>query len=387
MGETTEILLNSYQNVHSVNVDMYQKIELSNKPALIIEYDIENILSATEVFDAEREANDVYRIYGRIEYLSLLNGLRNDYEYLEDFFLPQPSGNSKNIFNSFKFYLLKAGSGYTQIISGTSIFYVRKFEVIATPNQIEIYNAGYTNNLYGDQIYAFNFNVDFHVGTYVDDFGFPATELFLYPLYQPKLNGNGTPEAMSGTSWNPVNGSITQVPFTPTNLNIGDSVYGDLIEYAKTIFFQNELMSQEYYITTPYTNSNNDNLRLKWKYNPFIPFRLKYFNDSINRANTGTTTYEQQISIPYYATSLGNGNYVWKDILPQGFTDPITNLGVDYPFVNHRRYLFSTTIIDVSPDLNDSETSSVFAEIKFGAPTILNTSPLTDLNNIAKPCQ
>ena len=66
MNNNTEILLNSLKNVNSVNVDTYEKIELSNKRALINEYDIRNIVSATDIFDAEREANEIYRIYGKI---------------------------------------------------------------------------------------------------------------------------------------------------------------------------------------------------------------------------------------------------------------------------------------------------------------------------------
>ena len=95
MSENTEILLGQYKNIASVNVDNYQKIELANKPSLILEYDIRNALSATEIFDAEREASQVYRLYGRIEYLSLLNGLPLSYSGLSGFFLPQKNNIKK----------------------------------------------------------------------------------------------------------------------------------------------------------------------------------------------------------------------------------------------------------------------------------------------------
>jgi hypothetical protein len=390
MDQNLEILLNSKKNINSVDVDTYQKLEVLNKTSEILEYDIRNALSATEIFDAEREANPTYRIYGRIEYLSLLNGLSSNYNSVGNFFIGSGGTSVKNIFNSFKFYLLKAGTGYTHITGGSStINYVRYFEVIATPTDFELYNAGFTNNVYGDQVYSFNFNKDFDITPYVDDFGFPATELYLYAQYQVGYNGNlpQMPEIMSGTSWG-TNGIKQKVLFTsplPT-LNVGDRVYGDLIEYSKLLFLQNQLTPQTYYIATPYMDGVTQKY-LQWKYNPFIPFRLRYFNDALNNANTGTTSYEQQITIPYYATNLGNGNYVWKDILPQGFIDPVTNQGVDYPFVNMRRYLFSPIILDVVPNLDDNNTFSVFTEIKFGAPTILNKSPLGDINNIGKPCQ
>ena len=381
MDEKVQILLNSTKNIASVDVDNYEKLEIVNKTSQIMEYDVKNALSATEIFDAEREANDTYRIYGRIEYLSLLNGLKLNYTKLEDFFLP--TGNSKNISNSFNFYLLKAGTGYTQVISGGTIFWVRYFEVIATPSDFELYYAGFTNNVYGEQIYAFNFNKDFDITPYADAFNFPATELFLYPQYIPKPNGMSPQqlETMQYTFWN-TNGVPVKAAFTPTSLNIGNRIYGDLIEYSKPLFLQFQKSPQTYYISTPY-----DAGTLQWKYNPFISLRLRYFNDSLNQANTGTTSYAQASSIPYYATSIGDGNYVWKDILPQGYIDPITNLGVDYPFINKKRYLFSTIILDVSPNLNNPNTLKAFRKIKFGTPNILNTKPISDLNNIGKPCQ
>jgi hypothetical protein len=355
-----------------------------------MEYDIRNALSATEIFDAEREANPTYRIYGRIEYLSLLNGLSNNYNNLGDFFVNTGSTNVKTIFNSFKFYLLKATTGYTHITGGSStINYVRYFEVIATPSDFELYNAGYTNNIYGDQVYAFNFNEDFDITPYADAFGFPATELYLYPQYQVGKNGNSPQisETMSGISWG-TDGIEHKVLFSSPlpALNVGDRVYGDLIEYAKSEFFQNQLTPQTYYISTPYKDEATQKY-LQWKYNPFIPIVLQYFNNALNNVNTGSTSYAQQISIPYYATDLGNGNFIWKDILPQGFIDPVTNQGVDYPFVNMRRYLFSIIILDISPDLKDANTFKVFTEIQFGPPTILNNSPTGDINNIGKPCQ
>jgi hypothetical protein len=380
-----EILLNSYQNVASVNATTYQKFDIENKQLPILEYNIRNALSATEIFDAEREANDVYRIYGRIEYLSLLNGLSSSYTELKNFFTPVKT-QSKDIYNSFDFYLMKASDGYVDI-SGSGIQYVRYFEIIATPDNFELYNAGFSNNVYGEQVYAFNFNEDFNVATYADEFNFPATQLFLYARYKLGSTGTNVSETMFKTTWNPDNSSDkykTQI-YNQT-LNIGDKIYGDLIEYSKSLFFQEQLSPQIYYITTPYSD-NNTIKYLQWKYNPIIPFQLKYFSSSLNKANTGTTVYEQQISIPYYATSIENGNYVWRDILQQGYVDSETNLGVDYPFINKKRYLFSRIILDIIPNLDDANTYSVFAEINFDDPTTLDTTPSSDLNNIGKPCQ
>jgi hypothetical protein len=126
---------------------------------------------------------------------------------------------------------------------------------------------------------------------------------------------------------------------------------------------------------------------LVWKYNPFIPFRLRYFTNEIYKENTGNTSYEVVSSIPYYATPLGDGNYVWREIMPQGYIDPISGLGVDYPFVNKKRYLFSNIVFDITPDLTDAETLAAFEKAWYERyQKILAVKPNSDLNNIGKPC-
>jgi len=399
MDKKVEILLNSYQNVDSVNVDTYEKVELSNNANKITEYDIRNVLSATEVFDAERKANPVYRIYGKIEYMSLLNGLRNKYEYFPHFFNPIYSGDSKNILNSFNFYLVRpAVSGYTHMTSGGStLLWLRYFQVIATQDQFELYPVGYSNNVYGEQEYAFSFNVDIDVSSLQDNFGFPLTELFIYAEYI-KDTGNldyHQNETLQAIRWS-TTGTMTKTSIDTTPLNIGDYVMinsnyktADVIEYSKSLFLQEQYTPQTFYIKTYYKIPPSTTKYLQWKYNPFIPLRLRYFSNSLYKANSGGTLYDQVSSIPYYATKVdNNGNFVWREILPQGFIDPITGLGVDYPFVNKRRYLFSSIVLDIVPDLNDTTTRDAFAEVWFTRyQNTIDTTPTGELNNIGKPCQ
>ena len=93
---------------------------------------------------------------------------------------------------------------------------------------------------------------------------------------------------------------------------------------------------------------------------------------------------------------LNDGKYVWRNILPQGYTDPITNLGVDYPFFNGRRYLFEPIVFDVIPNLSEDDdfkhqnTLDVFNEISYYRDaTTLDITPTNNnaLDDIEKPCQ
>jgi hypothetical protein len=398
MDKNIEILLNSKKNIHSVDVDSYDRLELATKFSEINEYNIRNVLSATEVFEAEREANPVYRIYGKIEYMSLLNGLKNNYTTTQDFFLPQIT-NSKNLTNSFDFYLVKAAnSGYTNITTSNTQ-YIKYFQVIATPNEFELYPVGFANNVYGEQAYAFNFTIDFNVSNYVDNFGFPLTELFLYAQYKPATSPI---EQIYRSRWSTI-GAFSMELFTPTTLHIGDFVktstgvkIGDLIEYSKPEFLQTQLTPQEFWIHTPCSYDPEGiggayNVQLTWKYNPFIPITLRYFGNDLYNSNISGTSYEETSSIPYYATEypIGTGNYVWRNIMPQGYIDPITNTGIDCPFVNKKRYLFTSIMLDVIPVLQ-GDTQTVFQDIWFtdtGDATNVSITPTDDIDNIGKPCQ
>ena len=388
MDNQLEIQLGQCKNAFSVNVDNYNKIALSQKVSEITEYDIRNVLNVSGIFEEERQATSQYRIYGKLQYLSLLNGLSNNYTKLSDIFL-QENVNAKNIVNSFDFYLLRpASTGYTAASGDSSFSYVRYFEVIATPSDFQIYPIGYSNNVYGEQDYAFNFNSTFDIEPYLDNFGFPATELFLFPVYQKKYNGDGVAELTYSTIYD-ISGNTSIVPLTGitsgTTLSIGNLVYGDLITYVKTEFFQAEDKPQTYYISTP-IQTGITTVYINWKYNPFISVRLRYFNDDLQTGNISGTSYYEVASIPYYATDIGNGNRVWKDILQQGFVDPLSGIGVDYPFVNKKRYLFQYTILDVIPNLDDPTTLALFTEIDFPAGVPTSHTPTSSLAKIGKPC-
>jgi len=379
-----KILLNSKKNISSVNADTYYNIELSNRISLLTEFEIDNTISAADVFDTERENSEVYRIYGELEYLSLLNGLNINYQHLSDFFLPVIT-NQKNIINSFDFYIVRPVN-YIQN-SSTDPYFVRNFEIIATPADFDLYTAGFSKNLFNEQRYAFNFTKDIDISIYFDEFGFPVTQLFLYAVYKQSINGYGTPESMTYTKFNTIDGSTTTSPL-PFNIVPTNPVYGDLIQYDESNFIITGITDQTYYISTPYRDTDNVTPHsLSWAYNPFIPLNLRYFYDSLNYCNSGNTSNDRVTSIPSYATDLdGNGNFVWRDIIPQGLSDPNTNLGVNCPFINEINYFFSNQILAVIPNLNDPYTLNVFNQILLNNSNSLNYNPAVDLININAPC-
>lgn len=368
------VQLGEKKYVDAVNVDYYQQISLGNEKKPIIEYDIKNVLDVSDTFNNERQQTEIYRIYGRFDYMSILNGLKNDYSELTDFFSPVKI-DSKSIY-SYNWYLLQP-SGYTSI-GGDK--YIRKFKVIAEYNDFDIYKSGYFVNIYNEQQYLFNVKNDVNVGGQLDSLHFPITDVYLYPLYLKTSNGNGDIESIERLDF-PTGNKVT---LTDTGYTIGDIVYGDLVEYDSENYTYEIVSAQTYYVTCPYDFNSN---QLVFKYNPFTKISLNVFSSEVEQVNVSGTSYEEISRIPYYAIPSTNndGNYIWRDILPKGYFDAIDGQGVNFPFVNQRHYVFNNYLLSVIPDLSHTNTAQVFSEIKYGNNQLLYNKTDT-LNNLGKIC-
>lgn len=382
MENITKILLGSKKNVNSVDVETYTRIELGNKKQIISEYDQNNFISASDVFNSERQENDIYRIYGRIEFLSLLNGLKSNYDNIDQLFV-KSSGGTKTLLNCFDFYLVKPSTDFIKI-SGQTNSYIRKMEVMATPNQFDIFEAGFTNNSYGDIIFSFNLNSDVNFDNKFDYFNFPIIEAYLYIRYKK----TGT-EVLKKSDFDTVSGIESfVVDNQTTKYSIGDKINCDVVEFDRYEYLQTVISGNTHQILTTFITGGT----IMWNYNPFIPLRLKYLSGNVSRENKINSSYDVVTNIPSHAILLNpnditDNTYVWREIIPQGSFDPITEEGVDYPFINKRRYLFKTVILDVIPNLDDLSTYIAFKELKYGDPSNDYNNPIIDVNNIGKPCQ
>jgi hypothetical protein len=382
MDAKIKILLGSKKNLNSINKETYTRIELNNRKEIISEYEQKNFISASDVFNSERQETNVYRFYGRIEFLSLLNGLKFDYDNINQLF-NEYSGNIKTLLNSFDFYLVKPSINCVKITNKDNQ-YIRKMQVIATPDQFDIFEAGFSNNVFDDIVYSFNLNEDIDFANDKDYFNFPLTDVFIYAKYK-KYNT----EVLKKSEYNITDGSEYFITDNITNKYvIGDEITCDIIEFDRYEYLQTIIKTNTHKIQTYFMTGGT----IQWTYNPFIPLKLKYLSSVVSRENKVNTSYDISTNIPDHAILLNPNSpddmtYVWREIIPQGSYDPITDEGVDYPFVNKRRYLFKPFTLDVIPDLDDLATYIAFKELKFGDPSDSYMNPLTDINNIGKPCQ
>lgn len=393
-----KILLGEEKNVNSINEDYFIRMGLMKNESLLTEYNIKHFIDLTKVFEEEREKSETYRIYGTINYLSLLNGLVVDYEKISDIFQRGVGGiqEVKDIFNSFDIYLLRHSSDYGDEIEDG--IYQKRFDVLSTPNDINIMNAGYNVNIFNEDVYYFDISLDFNIEELLDGLHFPITDFYLYFQYKPDstiVNGVGEKELLYYRNKNTSEiGSFDDFynihPLTEWNIEdclydtINEEYLGEVIKYDLKKYKTNTLIKQRFKIKT-LTKSGY----IYWEYNPFIPIKLRHLSSGVSTANRYSKSYEQANNIPYYAVNIdNNGNVVWRDILPDGLIDPITNDSVNHPFVNNKKYVFNNIILSVVPDLTDNDTITIFEEIKYNDYVSISKRPINvNIDNIGKPCQ
>lgn len=382
MNEPIQIQLGSSRSVNSINVDEFVNIELQNNEATILPYSQSSVINVAEIFDNERQASLNYRVYGDIDFLSVVNGLLKTYTKVSDFFTrpligSEQKGLTRNLLNCFDIYLCKLSTGHTAYSSQS--LYNTGYEILTNLSDIEIYNSGYAKNIFNDQKYSFNFNRDFDITDMVDSFGKPVMNFYLFFNFKPSGS-----EVVSKRFFSPAPYGIPDQPITFQTYSAGDIVDGDLVFYEKANFEEVLLERQQYFVTFPVEDFGIN--VLQFKYYPFVPIKLRDFSDVIVSANISGTSLNDT-EIPSYAVSIDNdGNYIWKNILENGYIDPISDLGVNHPFVNNTHYVFSNVILDLIPDLDNVYTETAFTNIKFGPNTLINSRPLTSLNNLGTKC-
>ena len=113
-----------------------------------------------------------------------------------------------------------------------------------------------------------------------------------------------------------------------------------------------------------------------------FPYKIVYDNGQvINVENINDD--KRLVDIPYYAIDLdNNGNKIWRSVIDKGFVDNTTNLGVDYPFLNGKHYLYNNHQLFMKIQ---NPNSDMFKNIKWGDFDILSHNMNNkNLNDICK---
>jgi hypothetical protein len=353
-----KFILSSKRFSNSPEIDYFQTIELNSSFKKILNDDNITNIDLSELFNIERDKSNKYRLIGKIDYLSILNNLNQNYNKLSDFFIRYDNtiGN-KNIFNSFKIYLVAKSNAYTAYDNN---IFKERYEIIGELNDIQLYNCGFSRNIFYEQNYLYNFNIDVDVENKKDYFNKPITEVFLYFDYQLNTTKNEILLKKDFNNLSNENNNITITETTNTTYNLNDLLIGNLIKRDDNEFDETVVNEQMHKIRLIYGNNE-----IVFKYNPFIKITLREYNDTVYFGNINTNT-KNILKIPDYAKPVGDinsGNIIWKELLPHGFIDPISNIGVNFPFINGRHYVYTNNVFAIQPDLSNYNTNVVFEKI------------------------
>jgi hypothetical protein len=375
--------LQQYKHVNSTNANISDKVYLQSKNKNMVNYDVISSVNVAEQFETERQNSLSFRIYGGLEYYSILNNIPVSYISLNNFFGKQiinPIVGVKDFFTSVDVYIVKPYTGYTQL---TSSKFVKRYQVVIAPSNIDVMNAAFSKNIFFEKKMLFGCSEDIELYDQVDGFGKPITDLYLYFHYKPNglVNETLTKKTFDASSTETL---FIETPLTINSYNVGDIIDGDLITYNKNDFFEKNLNLQEHFIEFRYVE-NSVTKFLKFKYQPFYKIKVREFGVEQIIQNVTATTIET--IIPSYAVQLDDqGNYLWHDLLDFGYVDPLENIGLDFPFVNGSHYVFNNIIFSMQPDMSHTNTANVFTNISFGPNKLINTTPITGLNNAGKIC-
>lgn len=290
---------------------------------------------------------------------------------------------------------LTPNSRFKKIIDDEEcVYYFRKFKKIKTKSSIvietddyDIYNASFAQNLFNDRLQQFIFNEEIDITDLKDNLGRPISELFLtiiktssnnlfsrvssglelpyfsiydsttlpqhilnVPVIQKIHNGINSPF----TSFKPLE---TTVQIDNNNSIQGNiEFYGDLVEYNKKtlnetrleeVFYRFNTLNRETPSTLNYidekTSKTSGQLTVTIDLGPRHEgyyYRAHYQTVIRKFSNYVEQGDEFTVDIPSYATNLGDGRIIWRDLLEIGQNDS-DEVAIDYPFLNGSHYLYN----------------------------------------------
>ena len=260
-------------------------------------------------------------------------------------------------------------------------YYLRKFKKIKafdsqtelTQDSYESYPLAFSQNIYGDQNYQITFNDDIDISDLTDNLGRPLSELYLTMIKTKSAtiftktisgfdlenkSGNVITTTADGRKVSNIRkmhtSSLPLAPFesqTPVEGDVkitNQDYYGDICEYSKYEAKETALLNIMHRFNTvdreATTSKPIDGGILKgprnegYIYYPHYKIKIKEYSNYVEQGD------ESVVGIPEYAENLGDGRYLWRDLLPIGVNDGQEET-VNYPFLNGCHYMYQNLCI------------------------------------------
>jgi len=252
-----------------------------------------------------------------------------------------------------------------------SEYYFRKFRKIKTRNasviesdDYETYKLAFSENIYTDDITQFVFNDDIDISNLTDNLGRPLSELYLtiiktsssvnssdllfgdissgietpfiseltnisIPAINKIHNGNGLPFISHVPLEQKV--SIDNNNLIQNNIDY----YGDLVEYNKIEVKETILaeVSHRFNTFNRETSQTFGPRQEGYFYKAHNLIKIREYSNYVEQGDKFTE------GIPDYAVDLGDGRFLWRDLLDIGFNET-NDKALDYPFLNNSHYMY-----------------------------------------------
>lgn len=253
-----------------------------------------------------------------------------------------------------------------------SEYYFRMFKKVKTratllmeDDDYEIYPLAFSKNIYEDRMNQFVINEDIDISGLVDNLNRPLSELYITFIKKDSNNmftgvksGVDMPY-ISNISINPTISDIRRITnasnsHNPLETNItilNNEFFGDVVEYNKYEVIEHVLGEVNHRFNTfnrefggtivdPAGIEPNINVGVRkegYIYKPHHKVQIRAFSAYIEQGDASVS------DIPDYASDLGDGRFLWRDLLDIGFSDDKDNL-LDYPFLNGCHYLYTNIV-------------------------------------------
>jgi len=249
-----------------------------------------------------------------------------------------------------------------------SEYYVRKFKVLTT-NDYDSYKCAFSSSIYPKTIvntfgiangtWLYHFNEDIDVEPLVDHNNKPLTNLYMAFIKRAGQNTFPWGDVVAGWEFNrkqikTSNGLEKISKFNSGGVgslekpNKSFDYIGDYAEYNR-VEIEEKVVSKIVHRFGKATEPNEEGYYLE----PFKEMNIMNFSSVIDNSELGEPTE----GIPNYAEVYPNGIIAWKNLLPIGFIEPDTGVGVNYPFVNGKHYFYGNYNFYIRRQLPPLETT------------------------------
>lgn len=361
------------KSVFAENENYFLNVNLENNTELFLENDVRRIINLDEQTTKERNESLLYRPITKINFLSILDGYsKNDIENTNIELKEMLNGSSltfnenTNTLNKTEDTLLELFDIYVCYPKYTSIgnnqYNVELIPIISN-NQLSIHKCGFDKNIFFDTTYLMKTKRNIVLNNIIDEvFNLPIMDLYLY--FDLKINSQFNLEDLT-TNQEQLGDKLLNGNFNGGVIEFNrDTFEFNLIKEPKVIFNTNVIKQN--------INGSTELKTIKFFYKPYHKIKIREFSSYIEQGNQNTIA-------PEYAINSNNNTVIWRDVLDNGFIEPDTGLGVDFPFVNNTHYVYENINFLIKPQMSDFETNELFTYLKIGFNQVVNKANNDDL--------